>query len=158
MNEEIPFFEDKDYPAIEGVKTVERDNVNVIVLNPEGDKVLCLEWNEFDWKTLVIGGVDGLDLITASKKEVEEETGYSDLDFVCEVGKTRAIYYAGHKKENRLANATGMLFRLNSMKQNEVNAEELKKHSYHWIDVGMVDNFINIESQKYLWNKAKECL
>lgn len=45
-----------------------------------------------------MGGVDGQDIITAAKREVEEESGYIDLEYETTLsGEVHAEYYASHK-------------------------------------------------------------
>lgn len=151
-NNEIPYFEDEANKPLEGLEIVERDNVEVFLYDPVTKKILCLDWKDFGWKTVVIGGLDGDSPIDAAKKEVLEETGYKNISFIKEIGKTRSGYYAAHKKENRIANTIGLLFQLVDYEQVEVNPEELEKHIPVWIPIDEVSSYLTISAQQYFWD------
>lgn len=159
MKEDIPYFEDKKSQLIPNQPIVERNTVNAIVYNPSNDKILCLYWEKFDWKTFVIGGVDeGEDAIKASCREIKEETGYTDIKFIKEIGRSRSRYYAAHKKENRISNTTGLLFELVTDAQLPLVKEESKHHDYLWVPRREVSSFVNLQSQKYIWEKTLKLL
>jgi len=159
MTEEIPFFEDQVDKIRPGEPTVERNAVNAVVYDQFTDKILCLKWNKHDWNTFIIGGIEGEeDPIEAAIREIEEETGYKNIEFVQELGKTKAAFYAAHKKVNRIANNTGLLFKLVDSEQNEVSEEELENHSMIWVPRNEVESFINIPPQKHIWKKAMSIL
>ncbi len=155
----IPYFEDEDSRLKPDLPIVERETVNVIVHNPAKDQVLCLEWEKFNWKTFIIGGVDNNeDSASAALREIKEETGYKNLELICEIGKLRSGYYAAHKNENRIANTTGFLFKLLNEDQDKVDESEVTNHVFKWIPKNNVESFVNLSSQKYLWTKALEYL
>ena len=156
MKENIPYFEDE--PLKEGVPTVERDNVEVVLFDPVKKQVLSLDWEKFGWKTIIIGGLDGDTPEIAAQKEILEETGYKNVRYVKEIAKVQAGYYAAHKKENRIANTTGLLFELVDNEREEVDLYELEKHISHWIPFSEVSEYLNLSSQKYLWDLVKDSL
>lgn len=155
-NETIPYFEDEKSKINPDFPIVERDNINAIIYNPKTHEVLCLDWEKFDWHTFIIGGIDnGEDPIEAAKREILEETGYAHIKFISEITKVRAGYFAAHKNENRITNATGLLFELLDDEMVETKESETQNHVIKWIAKGEVGEFINLESQKYIWEKAK---
>jgi len=131
----IPDLVDPKNPPREGKKTIARTVIHGIVHDSKTGKYLCLEWPGTNWTTLITGGVDeGEDLVEATKREIAEETGYTDIKFVRSLGSAvRNQYFATHKDENRLAFAHAMLFELNSDIQENVAEEERAQHTPVWL-------------------------
>jgi 8-oxo-dGTP pyrophosphatase MutT (NUDIX family) len=153
---EIPYFEDAESALMPNLPAVERDAINAIVYNPTKDEVLCLDWVKFGWKTFIIGGIEkGEDAVTAALREILEEAGYKDIRFVADLGKTRSGYYAAHKGENRISNATGLLFELVSEVKDEVEHPENLPHVFRWVPRTEVSSYLTLSSQKYIWEKAQ---
>ncbi len=156
MKEEIPYFEDESSKLHPGLPIIERETVNAILWNPETNEILCLDWEKFGWKTFIIGGVeDGEDPEVTAKREVEEETGYLNLEFLTNLGRIRSAYFATHKNQNRIANTTGFLLKLKNTEQKQVHTADLP-HIFKWIPKKDVELYINLSSQRYLWKKALE--
>ncbi len=160
MNTEtIPYFEDEQSKLLPDQPIVERNTINAIIYNRAKNEVLCLDWPKFDWHTFVIGGIEGdEDPIESAKREILEETGYKNIEFISETGKTRSGYYAAHKKENRISNATGLLFELVDETREATTESETANHVFKWIPRGEVADFINLDSQRYIWKKASGIL
>ncbi len=155
----IPYFEDKRFPMIPRKPIIEREMVYAIVINKKTNEVLCLDWQQHDWKVFVMGGIEeGEDPITSAAREVEEETGYSDLKFLTEIGKTRAAFYASNKGVNRISNATAFLFELVSDTRRIIDKKEKNEHQVIWIPKDKVADYLNIENHQYVWQKALTAL
>jgi 8-oxo-dGTP pyrophosphatase MutT (NUDIX family) len=153
---EIPYFEDETSKLRPDLPIVERETINAIVWNPETDEVLCLDWEKFGWKTFIIGGIENNEDPTETAiREIEEETGYTNIEFLAELGKLRSGYFATHKNQNRIANTVGFLFKLTDTEKKDVDATNLP-HVFKWIKREDVASYINLSSQKYLWEKALE--
>lgn len=131
-----PSHVDHKNPPQSGKKTVKRNTIHALIYNPKNKKVLCLKWKNYDWTTFIVGGVEeGEDEIQAALREIEEETGYTDVKFVRRYGgPIQASYFAAHKDENRLAMAHGLVFELQSEKKIEVSPEEQEKHEVVWLE------------------------
>ena len=137
----------------EDKKMVERDSVFGIVKHWREDKYYCLNWEKFNWKSFIIGGVEkGESFEEAIKREVKEETGYYDIKSIKEVGfQTFAKFFAKHKDENRNGRFKTFLIELNSDKYKEPNPEDIKNHKGLWIEKNKVAEFLNLKNNQYLW-------
>jgi len=138
----MPHLTDKKNPPREGKKSVERNTIHALVRNPKDGKFLCLEWKNHPWATFIVGGVeDGEDIVEAAKREVLEETGFSNLRHIGTLDrKVRSEYFAAHKDENRIANTTAVLFELEDESREPVVEEEVAKHSVLWLSLDEIRN------------------
>lgn len=154
----IPYFEDEQSKLKPGLQPVERESINAILYDPARNQILCLDWKEWGWRTFIIGGVEGgEDPVQAALREIGEETGYKNIRFVSELGKTRSGYFAAHKNENRISNATGLLFELLNDEKDEVNQSALP-HIFVWMHRDQVSDYLTLSSQKYIWDRAQALL
>jgi len=91
----------KDDPR-EDKETEKRDVVTAIVKNPKNNKYLCLNWKTTEWKSFPTGGIDNDYLEEAAKREVAEETGYTNIKFIKQIGDSvYAEFYRPHKDSNK---------------------------------------------------------
>ena len=130
----MPRCVDERNPHQEGKELIEREQTISVVHDPKADKYLCLKWKHQPWTTFITGGVEaGEDIAESAKREILEETGYSDLSLVADLGRTRSEFYASHKGVNRNANNTILLFELASDARANVASEEVAKHEPVWL-------------------------
>lgn len=157
--DDIPFFEDPESARKPGVKTIEREMINAIVYNPAKDEVICLDWQKFGWRTFILGGIEkDENALAAALREITEETGYENLRFVSYLGLVRSGYFAAHKNENRISNATALLFSLENEERKEVKDSENLPHIFAWLPRPKVQDFLTLSSQKYIWERAQKYL
>lgn len=137
----VPNIIDKRNPPKPGKKTVERRNVHAIVRDPKSGKYLALRWPKFNWTTFPMGGVEkGEDVVAAARREVQEETGYTNLKLVQVLdGQVRAEYFANHKDENRVAYTNAVIFELAGNEQVEITQDESAQHQIIWLDESHLD-------------------
>ncbi|MEK6894696.1 MAG: class I tRNA ligase family protein [Nanoarchaeota archaeon] len=132
----VPNRIDKKNPPVKGKASKERKNVQAIVRNPKTGKILFLKSFEHKWITLPMGGVEGNEsVIDAAKREVKEETGYTNLKYVKTLGgQIRAEYFANHKDENRVSYTNAVMFDLVDEKKAKLAKDEEGKHEIMWLD------------------------
>lgn len=132
----IPERIDKRNPPVDGKEKVTRTNVQAVVKNPKTGKYLCLHSKKFGWNTFPMGGVEeGEDLVDAAKREVEEETGYTNLKNGTVLGgQVYAEYFAKHKDQNRCSYTSLVSFELGGDEKVDVAEEEQGKNEILWID------------------------
>lgn len=145
----VPSIEDAKNPHIGGWPIVERRNIHAVVYDPKKDAYLTLKWHEYDWQTIVLGGIEDYeDEIETAKREILEETGYKNVEFKKHLGSpVQTKYAAPHKGVNRLAWSTGLYFELIDEEQEELSRDEHEKFDVVWMPAKdfKPENITNIE-------------
>ncbi len=138
-------------------ETVKRVTAYALVLNRKTNKFLCLDWGKFGWRSGIIGGLDeGEDFKDAAIREIHEETGYTNVKFIRELGgEQHNHFFAAHKDINRYGIGRGMLFELVDEARDTVSAEDTKNHTTVWIDSDKMEGWLNLEAFKYMWQVYK---
>jgi len=138
----------------EDKKTVERDTVLGVVKHWSEDKYYCLDWKNFGWKSLVIGGIDeGESPEEAVIREVKEETGYQDIKKITKIGiKTHAKFFAKHKDENRYGRYDTFLVELKSGEYRQPDPVHTQNHQGLWMEKSKVSDFLNLKNNKFVWD------
>ena len=123
-----------------------KDSIVAIVYDKENDKYLTINWKELGGR-LFIGGTrhNGEDAVTCALREITEETGYDDLEFVKETFKINHHYYAYNKDKYFEIESTGLLFNLKSNHQVEQKLDEDEKFSIEWVNKDIIEKEIKDE-------------
>lgn len=123
-----------EWAPLKDKKDEQRDLLLALLKHHTEDKYLCLDWKQTTWKSFISGGTEGDSLEMAGKKEILEETGYSNVRFIRSLGKEKTYHFAGHKDVNRIGHVEGGLFELIDETKVDVAPEELEKHTPVWIE------------------------
>ncbi len=142
-----------DWAPRKDKKDEQRNMLLALLKHHTEDKYLCLDWKQTTWKSFISGGTEWESLEIAGKREIEEETGYSNIRFVRSLGKEKTYHFAWHKDVNRIGHIEGGLFELIDDTQVAFDADELKKHIPVWIEADKMKDFLNMDSNRYFWNK-----
>ncbi len=134
--------------------TKTRRNVHVIVRNKKDNTYLILRNSIHSWDTIVIGGVEeGETLEAAARRELREETGYTDVTLIRELGApVMAEYFAPHKDENRRAVSSALYFELESdTKEAVTKGGENEGNQVMWVSEKDFVPGVMINSELALW-------
>lgn len=131
----IPKRTSKTNPPISDKNTVERRKVHAIIEDSDSDKILFLNWNKFNQRTFIVGEVnEGEDIVKAARREIEKNTGYTDIEFQKMTPfPVETHYYAAHKDENIKSYTSAVHFKLKSKKKKKISKEEQEKHEIEWL-------------------------
>jgi leucyl-tRNA synthetase len=155
-----PHIIDKKNAPQKDAPTRERVMVHALIHDTKTNTYLFLKWKKNPWTTFVLGGVEeGESLLDAAVREVEEETGYTNLTYKGQLGGTVCTeYYAAHKNENRFAYAHALLFEIGpDTKHTTPSSEELEKHEPVWMTVEEFEADPNMTCSEFgIWKKILE--
>lgn len=152
----MPSVTDPVDPPKPGVETIFRKAIQAIVINPKTGKVMVLRWKKLPWTTFITGGVENdEDIIKAAEREIIEETGYSDIKYLKTLGgPVDSNFYANHKKVNRKARFSAIVFELKSDVRAEISKEERDIHEIDWVTWKELDADKNLKCSEYsIWKK-----
>lgn len=147
-----PHVIDEVNPPEDDAEDTTRDIIHAIVSKPDTNEFLSLSWHDHDWQTFITGGVEeGEDIEEAARREVAEETGYTDVEFVQQVGPVvRADFHAAHKGVNREVKAHFMLFDLVSDEQDPIDEKEKEKHAPEWMEIESMSELSPVSELSYI--------
>lgn len=137
--------------------TVKRRSVFAIVKHWQDNKYLLLKWHGFGWQSFVIGGIEeGENEEVAARREVVEETGYTDLKRVERIpGEIHSEFFAGHKDVNRRMDAVTYFIELGSGARQNISEDEKKIHEPVWVEENKVAEFVNLQNHSLAWKKYR---
>jgi leucyl-tRNA synthetase len=127
------------------------EKIIAVVINPKNNKVIVLDWGPRQERTggnMLIGGSveDKEDIIETAKREIQEETGYSDLKFIKQLNTHgHGYFYSNTKNINYRGYFSGLLFELNDDKKSDLNLDEGEKNKFKitWVDKDKVAQMLD---------------
>lgn len=144
-----PLYVSPETPPLEGKKNTERDTVIVVVKYE--DKYLCVRYHKFNWQTFIMGGIEEEDdsVEGAARREVIEETGYTDIKNVELLSYVfQESFYAAHKDVNRLTTNRVLVVELGSLAKEEMTKEEQEIQEPVWVSKNELRDFLTFETHK----------
>lgn len=170
----VPAHDDRDFefatkfniPIIQVLEEVtgkkhddesKKESIVAIVYDKEEDKYLTVNWGENGGR-LFIGGTrkENESAVDCAIREVLAETGYTDIELVCEDFKINHHYYAYNKDKYFNIEATPLLFALKSKKQDSQNLEEDESFTVEWVDKSTIlkeiKDELHLKSFEYVLN------
>ena len=122
--------------AHEGAKKKSWGTVAVIY-DPNTKKYLALDWSKTDgrdWHLFVGGsGEKGETPEECARREIREETGYTDLELITETPRIHHNYYAANRKEHIEKDIYCFAFKLKSDKRIKQQLEADEKFEIEWL-------------------------
>ena len=142
----------------EGQPYEERKSVIAIVRRKSDGKYLCINYKPSATHEFVSGGMEGDEsFVEAAIREIREETGYTNVSFVRELGRpAHSKYYSVHRKTNTFAHYSPLYFELLGDEQVEISADEKARHEVRWLEEKEVTGFINKDDYRYAWDRYQE--
>lgn len=131
-----PSILDQENPPLEGKEDTDRRVAMCIVKHPTENKYLTLRWREFDWHNFVMGGVEeGETPEETGLREITEETGYTDIEYVQTMPlDINSKFYAKHKDVNRNIVTTVMMYQLKSLDKIDTQREAHEQFDAEWVE------------------------
>ncbi len=137
---------------------VERNNVACIIKHPTEEKYLISKWKQVSWNGFITGGIEeGQTKEEATKQEVREETGYTNIKKVTvHEFASHGLFYHVVKKQNRLAHYNLVVVELEDLAQEQISKEEQAIAEFVWVDKNQVSNLLTRYDMRSLWEKYAE--
>lgn len=134
-----------DQPVVKG------ESVIVFVQHPTEDRYLGLDWLESAWgaKTLLTGTIDDLSPEETLRKEILEETGYTNLASIEKLGVIDGLFYHLPKQTNKLVRGHVYVVRLENEDKVAIEAHEQQRHSLSWLTQEELAGFLTPETHQY---------
>ena len=123
-----------------------KDSIVAVVYDKKNDKYLTINWKENGGR-LFIGGTrkQNESALDCALREIKEETGYDDLEFVKETFKINHHYYAYNKDKYFEIESTGLLFNLKSDHKVAQNLDEDENFIVEWVNKDQIESEIKDE-------------
>ena len=126
-----------------------KKSIVAIVYDEKQDKYLTINWGKNGGR-LFVGGTmkENESALDCAIREIQEETGYTDISLVRDSFKINHHYYAYNKDKYFNIEATPLLFRLNSDKKVNQNLDDDESFQVEWVSKDVISKEIVDELHK----------
>lgn len=151
-----PEYTDDVQSPKDGLKTTNRKGVMILIKHWGEDKYLLNISEKYNWKILFTGGIEeGESVYEAARREVLEETGYSDIKSIAKINFAHTDNFERvHKGDNARVEQTNILVELASGEQVARDAEESAAHKLEWHTREEMSQIINRRNHKFVFDFA----
>lgn len=175
----VPAHDDRDYefakkfniPIIQVLEEVtgtphenetKKNSIVAILYDEEKDKYLTINWHDKGGRLFVGGTIqDGESAYDCAVREILEETGYKNVEFVHELPKINHHYYAYNKDKYFNIECTGFLFKVKNYEQDTQQLDDDEEFDVEWVDAKVINNEIKDElhakTYQYAMNPGAMC-
>lgn len=131
-----------------------RRSIIAVVRDGNTGKLLTLNWGDKGGRLFIGGGVEGdEDVVQCAIREIQEETGYTNVRLVEQSETIHHHYFAFAKNIARDIDVTGLLFELVDDSKQEAQLQEQETFSVEWVTPKQAEQDIKDPAHAYLLRK-----
>lgn len=140
----------------ENLPIVKSNIILAVIKHWNEDKYLILRYNKDNSTGFLTGKIEnGETPLEALQREIKEETGFINFRRIEVVCKSKFTSYMHRKNINVESNTVNYFVELENDERLDVTEEEKNKQTYFFVDSKDVENSVNDEDFKIIFNKIK---
>jgi len=133
-----------------------KNSIVAIIYDEENNKYLTINWEEKGGRLFIGGTIKNNEKpLECAIREIKEETGYIDVEFIRELPRINHHYYAYNKDKYFNIDSTGLLFKLKSNKQVNQELDEDEEFKVEWVKPAIIEKEVQDELHKKTYEYSK---